>query len=124
MKAVNDISSQYGDSVIVQFSGDGLAALAEGGKSMSGRAMTEEEAARDAAFQAENYLDESHAADFMSAMEMIAKYGLNGSVSDSCRRGQDLTARDIQLCVKGIFGELCGERGQLNKGAEKQAVRG
>lgn len=161
MKAVNEISSQYGDSVIVQFSGDGLAALAEGGKSMSGRAMTEEEAAkraaRDAAFQAENviqhenthrivipnyetneqlynslagagdnvissamgiisnylmpgdasglseqerqdmvafgleaakylaenYLDESHAADFMSAMETVAKYGLNGSVSDS-----------------------------------------
>ena len=161
MKAVNDISSQYGNSVIVQFSGDGLAALAEGGKFMSGRAMTEEEAAkraaRDAAFQAENviqhenthrimipnyetneqlynslagvgdnvisstmgiisnylmpgdtsglseqerqdmaafgleaarylaenYLDESHAEDFMSAMETIAKYGLNGSVSDS-----------------------------------------
>lgn len=161
MKAVNEISSQYGDSVIVQFSGDGLAALAEGGKFMFGRAMTEEEAAkraaRDAAFQAENviqhenthrivipnyetneqlynslagagdnvisstmgiisnylmpgdaselseqerqdmtafgleaarylaenYLDESHAADFMSAMETVAKYGLNGSVSDS-----------------------------------------
>ena len=160
MKAVNDISSQYGDSVIVQFSGDGLAALAEGGKSMYGRAMTEEEAAkraaRDAAFQAENviqhgnthrivipnyetneqlynslagagdnvisstmgiisnyfmpgdasglseqerqdmaafgleaakylaenYLDESHAADFMSAMETVAKYGLNSSVSE------------------------------------------
>ena len=29
MKAVNDISSQYGDNVIVQFSGDGLAALAD-----------------------------------------------------------------------------------------------
>ena len=161
MKATNDISSQYGDSVIVQFSGDGLAALAEGGKFMSGREMTAEEtaakAARDAAFQAENvtqlenthrivipnyetneqlynslacagdnvisstmgiisnylmpsdasglseqerqdmaafgleaakylaenYLDESHAADFMSVMETIAKYGLNSSVSDS-----------------------------------------
>ena len=84
MKAVNDISSQYGDSVIVQFSGDGLAALAEGAKSMSGRAMTEEEAAKRAAkYLAENYLDESHAEDFMSAMETIAKYGLNGSVSDS-----------------------------------------
>ena len=82
MKAVNDISSQYGDSVIVQFSGDGLAALAEVGKAIAGRAMTEEEAARDAAFQAENYLDESHAADFMSAMEAVAKYGLNGSVAD------------------------------------------
>ena len=49
---MNDISPQYGDSVIVQFSGDGLAALAEGGK-------------------------------FMSAMETVTKYGLNGSVSDS-----------------------------------------
>lgn len=161
MKAVNEISAQYGDSVIVQFSGDGLAALAEGRKFMSGREMTAEEAAkraaRDAAFQAENviqhenthrivipnyetneqlynslagaddkvisstmgiisnylmpgsasglseqerqdkvafgleaakylaenYLDESYAGDFMSAMETIAKYGLNGSVSDS-----------------------------------------
>lgn len=161
MKAVNEISAQYGDSVIVQFSGDGLAALAEGRKFTSGGEMTAEEAAkraaRDAAFQAENviqhenthrivipnyetneqlynslagaednvisstmgiisnylmpgdasglseqerqdkvafgleaakylaenYLDESHAGDFMSAMETIAKYGLNGSVSDS-----------------------------------------
>ena len=87
MKAVNEISSQYGDSVIVQFSGDGLAALAEGAKSMFGRAMTEEEAAkraaRDAAFQAENYLDGSQAADFMSTMETVAKYSLNGFVSDN-----------------------------------------
>ena len=161
LQAMKDIRSQYGDSVIVEFSGDGLAAFAGGGKFMSGRAMTEEEAAkraaRDAAFQAENviqhenthrifipnyetneqlynslagagdnvisstmgiisnylmpgdasglseqerqemaafgleaakylaanYLDESHAADFMSAMETVAKYGLNGSVSDS-----------------------------------------
>ena len=160
LQAMKDIRSQYGDSVIVEFSGDGLAALAGGGKFMSGRAMTEEEAAkkaaRDAAFQAENviqhenthrivipnyetneqlynslagagdnvisstmgiisnylmpgdasglseqerqdmaafgleaakylaenYLDESHAADFMSAMETVTKYGLNGSVSD------------------------------------------
>ena len=160
LQAMKDIRSQYGDSVIVEFSGDGLAALAGGGKFMSDRVMTEEEAAkraaRDAAFQAENviqhenthrivtpnyetneqlynslagagdnvisstmgiisnylmpgdasglseqerqdmaafgleaakylaenYLDESHAADFMSAMETVAKYGLNGSVSD------------------------------------------
>ena len=160
LQAMKDIRSQYGDGVIVEFSGDGLAALAGGGKFMSGRVMTEEEAAkraaRDAAFQAENviqhenthrivipnyetnehlynslagagdnvisstmgiisnylmpgdasglseqerqdmaafglemakylaenYLDESHAADFMSAMEAVAKYGLNGSVSD------------------------------------------
>lgn len=57
MRAMNEISAQYGDSVIVQFSGDGLAALAEGKKFMSGREMTEEEMAaraeRDAVFQKE-----------------------------------------------------------------------
>ena len=56
-QAMKDISSQYGDNVIVQFSGDGMAALAESRKFMSGREMTAEEAAakeaRDAAFQAE-----------------------------------------------------------------------
>lgn len=161
MKVVNDISSQYGENVIVQFSGDGLAALADSKKFMSGREMTAEEVAakeaRDAAFQAENvtqlenthrivipnyetneqlynslagasdsvisstmgiisnylmpnntsgmseserqdviafgletakylsenYLDEAHAADYMSAMETIAKYGMNSSVSDN-----------------------------------------
>ena len=43
MKTVNDISSQYGENVIVQFSGDALAALADDTKMMSGREMTEEE---------------------------------------------------------------------------------
>lgn len=56
-QAMKDISSQYGDNVIVQFSGDGMAALADSKKIMSGREMTAEEAAakeaRDAAFQAE-----------------------------------------------------------------------
>ena len=161
MKVMNDISSQYGENVIVQFSGDGLAALADSKKFMSNREMTAEEVAakeaRDAAFQAENviqlenthrivipnfetneqlynslsgvddsvisstmgiisnylmpgdasgmlgqerqdmiafgletakylaenYLDETYAADYMSAMETVAKYGLNASVSDS-----------------------------------------
>ncbi|MCM1158841.1 MAG: hypothetical protein NC348_10130 [Clostridium sp.] len=160
MKVLNDISSQYGENVMVQFSGDGLAALADSRKFMADREMTAEEVAakeaKDAAFQAEivqlenthrivipnfetneqlynsltdaddnvirstmgiisnylmpsntlgmseqerqdmiafgletakymaeNYLDEAHAGDYMSAMETIAKYGLNGSVSDS-----------------------------------------
>ena len=34
MKVLNDISSQYGENVIVQFSGDGLAALADSKKFM------------------------------------------------------------------------------------------
>lgn len=57
MEAVNAISSQYGEGVIVQISGDALAALVEDGKFMSKKGLTAEEAAqkaaRDAAFQAE-----------------------------------------------------------------------
>lgn len=57
MKALNDISAQYGENVIVEFSGDGLAALAESKKLISNKPMTEEETAakkaKDEAFQSE-----------------------------------------------------------------------
>ncbi|MCM1343708.1 MAG: hypothetical protein NC305_06550 [Lachnospiraceae bacterium] len=154
LQAMKDISSQYGENVIVEFSGDGLDALAQ-----SIREQTEEyqaERARkqalmeesivhlenthrlvipniqtnkqlydslenapehivkaangiisnyllphdmsgmtevqrrdaisfgleEARFLAENYLDDGHAQDFMAAMETIAKYGVNGTVSE------------------------------------------
>ena len=189
LQAMKDIRSQYGDSVIVEFSGDGLAALAGGGKFMSGRVMTEEEAAkraaRDAAFQAENviqhenthrivipnyetneqlynslagagdnvisstmgiisnylmqgdasglseqerqdmtafgleaakylvanYLDESYAADFMSAMETVAKYGLNGSVSDNGKVIYNV--QEGQVRVSGVPGSYVDMEGWL-----------
>ena len=219
MKAMNEISAQYGDSVIVQFSGDGLAAVAEGKKFMSGREMTEEEtaakAARDAAFQAENvtqlenthrivipnyetneqlynslagaddkvisstmgiisnylmpsdvsglseqerqdkvafgleaakylaenYLDETHAADFMSAMETIAKYGLNGSVSDSGKviynvqegqvrmSGAPSSYVDMESWLKANDTDLYNQINELNqsiinsKGGESHAAK-
>lgn len=36
----------------------------------------------EARYLAENYLDEQHAGDFLAAMETIAKYGMNGTVSE------------------------------------------
>lgn len=39
----------------------------------------------EAGYLAENYLDGQHAGDFMSAMETIAKYGMNGTVSENGR---------------------------------------
>ena len=39
----------------------------------------------EAGYLAENYLDEQHARDFMSAMETIALYGMNGTVSEDGR---------------------------------------
>ncbi len=205
MKTVNDISSQYGENVIVQFSGDALAALADDTKMMSGRAMTEEEMAarreRDAAFQkenviqhenmhrivipnietnemlynslegaddnvirstmgiisnylmpsdisglsneerkdmvafgletakylAENYFDESHAANYMSAMETIAKYGLNTSATDGAKTiyntqegqvrmsGAPSNYVDMESWLKANDTDLYNQINELNK---------
>ena len=48
-RAMKEISAQYGDNVIVQFSGDGMAALTESKKGAANRELSEEEiAAREA----------------------------------------------------------------------------
>lgn len=159
LQAMREISSQYEENVIVEFSGDGMAKLMEGRKGYLDRPLTEEEAARqaerqaafdsavvhkenthrmvipniqtneklynslsgvdekvvsaangiiknyllpsdvagmsederkdmiafgleEAKYLAENYLDEKQADEFLSAMETIAKYGVNGTVAD------------------------------------------
>lgn len=51
MQAMKDIRSQYGDSVIVEFSGDGLAALAEDRRDSMSPEDREAMEARNAAFQ-------------------------------------------------------------------------
>ena len=51
LQAMKDIRSQYGDSVIVEFSGDGLAALAEDRKDSMAPEDREAMEARNAAFQ-------------------------------------------------------------------------
>ena len=52
LQAMKDIRSQYGDDVIVEFSGDGMAKLVEGRKGYLDRPLSEEEAARQAERQA------------------------------------------------------------------------
>ena len=167
LHAMKEISSQYGENVLVEFSGDGLEALAQDIRAQA-RArkgsleLTEEEQAErarkqelmdqsivhlenthrliipniqtnkklydslenapedivraangiiknyllphdvsgmteeqrrdaisfgleEAGYLAKNYLDEQHARDFMSAMETIARYGMNGTVSENGR---------------------------------------
>ena len=162
LQAMKEISSQYGDNVLVQFSGDGLRALAQDLQSQIKKGcmeLTEEQKAEqarkqelmeqsivhlenthrliipniqtnaklygsledapeevvkaangiiknylmphdvsgmpeeqrrdaiafgleEARYLAENYLDQQHAGDFLSAMETIARYGVNGTVSE------------------------------------------
>lgn len=52
LQAMKDIRSQYGDDVIVEFSGDGMAKLIEGRKGHLDRPLSAEEAARKAERQA------------------------------------------------------------------------
>ena len=72
LQAMKDISSQYGDAVIVEFSGDGMAALVEGKKGTVDACMTQEKKdameARNAEFQKEiTQIDKS--IDFPAASE-------------------------------------------------------
>lgn len=156
LAAMKEIRSQYGEDVIVEFSGDGMAALVESGKKGNLDEIMKPDAEKQAAFSeavvqmenthrmvipniqtneklynslegadentvkaangiiknyflpnnigdmseeerqemiafgmeeakyiAENYLDEEHAGEFLSAMETIAKYGMNGTVDES-----------------------------------------
>ena len=57
LQAMKDIGSQYGDAVIVEFSGDGMAALVENKKGIVDANVTQEQResmeARNAAFQKE-----------------------------------------------------------------------
>lgn len=53
MQAMNDISKQYGENVIVEFSGDGLAALVESRKPFSQKSLSKDAQAENNAKQAE-----------------------------------------------------------------------
>lgn len=155
LQAMKEISSQYGDNVIVEFSGDGMAKLIEGRKVLADKVFSEEEMAarqakmdecvvqlenthrliipnlatneklydslegakeevvkaangiiknyllphdvtgmseeerrdriafglEEAKYLAENYLSGERAEEFLSAMETIAKYGMNGKLA-------------------------------------------
>lgn len=210
LQAMKEISSQYGDNVLVEFSGDGLDALAQSLKSQikkgSAIELTDEQKAErarkqelmeqsivhlenthrliipniqtnaklydslenapeqivrasngiisnyllphnvagmteeqrrdaiafgleEARYLAENYLDEQHGKDFMSAMETIARYGMNGIVSEDGKvtyhieKGPLLGAPDDYVHENDILKEkapeLYKELQELNQGIIK-----
>ena len=120
MKVLNDISSQYGENVIVEFSGDGLAALAESKKFMSGMEMTAEEAvakeAKDAAFQSElKHYDKS--ANYLPAYSGM--YGADKAVAsalENCSKEEQGFVYDIirQNFLVGNSGSMTEEERQAN----------
>lgn len=120
LKVLNDISSQYGENVIVQFSGDGLAALADSKKFMSGRKMTAEEAAakeaRDAAFQSEiKHYDKS--ANYLPAYSGM--YGADKAIAtavENCSNEEQAFVYDIirQNFLVGNSSSMTEEERQAN----------
>ena len=120
MKVLNDISSQYGENVIVEFSGDGLAALAESKKFMSGMEMTAEEAAakeaKNAAFQSElKSYDKS--ANYLPAYSGM--YGADKAVAsalENCSKEEQGFVYDIirQNFLVGNSGSMTEEERQAN----------
>ena len=120
MKVLNDISSQYGENVIVQFSGDGLAALADSKKFMSGRKMTAEEVAakeaRDAAFQSEiKHYDTS--ANYLPAYSGM--YGADKAIAaavENCSKEEQAFVYDIirQNFLVGNSSSMTEEERQAN----------
>lgn len=79
----------------------------------------------EARYLAENYLDETHAQDYMSAMETIARFGINGKVSEDgsiayhIKKGPLAGAPDDYVTESDIlkenFPELYNELRELNQ---------
>lgn len=120
MKVLNDISSQYGNDVIVEFSGDGLTALADSKKFMSGREIAAEEVAakeaRDAAFQNEiKHYDKS--ANYLPAYSGM--YGADKAIAaavENCSKEEQAFVYDVirQNFLLGNSSSMTEEERQAN----------
>ena len=119
LQAMKDIGSQYGDAVIVEFSGDGMAALVENKKGIVDANVTQEQResmeARNAAFQKEiTQVDNS--------LELPAYSGMYGadkavaSAVENCSKEEQGFVYDIirQNFLVGNTGSMTEEERQAN----------
>lgn len=115
LKVMRDIRSQYGDSVIVEFSGDGLAALVEGRKGFMVPEDREAMEARNAAFQKEIVqIDKS----LNNLPEYSGMYGADKAVAaalENCNKEEQGFVYDI---IRQNF--LVGNNGSMTE-KERQA---
>ena len=119
MQAIKDIGSQYGDAVIVEFSGDGMAALVEGKKGTVDANITQKQReamdARNAAFQKEIIQVDK-------ALELPAYSGMYGadkavaSAVENCSKEEQGFVYDIirQNFLVGNSGSMTEEERQAN----------
>jgi len=128
LQAMKDIGSQYGDAVIVEFSGDGMAALVENKKGIVDANVTQEQResmeARNAAFQKEiTQVDNS--------LELPAYSGMYGadkavaSAVENCSKEEQGFVYDIirQNFLVGNTGSMT-EEGKYFTWYEKSGICG
>ncbi|MBR1701953.1 MAG: hypothetical protein IJ716_08360 [Lachnospiraceae bacterium] len=110
MRTLNDISSQYGDNVIVEFSGDGLAALNE----HKGKIPIPEEPTREIPEEMITFFDKS--ANYLPEYSGI--YSVDKAIAtavENCSKEEQAFVYDI---IRQNF--LMGNRGDMTEG-ERQA---
>ena len=119
LQAMKDIGSQYGDAVIVEFSGDGMAALVENKKGIVDANVTQEQREsmeeRNAAFQKEITQDDN-------SLELPAYSGMYGadkavaSAVENCSKEEQGFVYDIirQNFLVGNTGSMTEEERQAN----------
>lgn len=126
LQAMKEISAKYGDHVIVEFSGDGMAKLIESKKGQLDEAMTQEERdamqARDAAFQKEIvHYDKTIALPAYSGM-----YGADKAIAtalENCSKQEqsfvyDIIRQNFLIGNRGLMTEE-GRQANISLGMEK-----
>lgn len=116
LQAMKDIRSQYGDAVIVEFSGDGMAALVEGKKGSMVPENQEAMEARNAAFQKDIVQIDNSLSDLPAYSGMYGTDKAVASALENCSKEEQGFVYDIirQNFLVGNSGSMTEEERQAN----------
>ena len=116
LQAMKDIRSQYGDAVIVEFSGDGMAALVEGKKGSMVPEDKEAMEAKNAAFQKDIVQIDNSLNDLPAYSGMYGADKAVASALENCSKEEQGFVYDIirQNFLVGNSGSMTEEERQAN----------
>ena len=116
LQAMKDIRSQYGDAVIVEFSGDGMAALVEGKKGSMVPEDKEAMEAKNAAFQKDIVQIDNSLSDFPAYSGMYGADKAVASALENCGKEEQGFVYDIirQNFLVGNSGSMTEEERRAN----------
>ena len=116
LQAMKDIRSQYGDAVIVEFSGDGMAALVEGKKGSMVPEDKEAMEAKNAAFQKDIVQIDNSLSDLPAYSGMYGADKAVASALENCSKEEQGFVYDIirQNFLVGNNGSMTEEERQAN----------